>query len=135
VGRNGGFLSRLLPLFKLGLGGRLGDGRQWMSWIHLEDHVAMMIRLLNEPEWSGPFNATGPEPVTNGDFTDQLASILRRPALLPVPAFALRLVLGELSELLLGGQRALPARLQEYGFKFRFPSLEAALVGAVSRAP
>lgn len=127
VGRDGGFLQRMLLPFKFGLGGRIGDGKQWMSWVHRSDHVAMTEYLLSHPHLEGVFNATSPHPVTNAEFTACLAQLLRRPACLPVPGFALRLLLGEMAELLLGGQRALPVRFQKEGFPFRYPRIEEAL--------
>jgi uncharacterized protein (TIGR01777 family) len=127
LGGDGGMLARLKLPFSLGLGGRLGDGRQWMSWIHRDDLVALIVYLLDHPTLQGPFNGTAPEPVTNADFTRALARALRRPALLPMPAFALRLALGEMAGLLLGGQRVLPQRALEAGFEFRYPTLPAAL--------
>jgi uncharacterized protein (TIGR01777 family) len=131
VGRDGGFLQRMLLPFKLGLGGRIGDGRQWMSWVHLDDHVAMTDHLLNHAHLDGVFNATSPHPVTNLEFTECLARLLKRPALLPVPAIALRLLLGEMAELLLGGQRVLPARWQQENFPYRYPRIEEALKEAL----
>nr|BAL55705.1 nucleoside-diphosphate sugar epimerase [uncultured Gammaproteobacteria bacterium] len=127
LGRDGGLLARMLPIFKLGLGGRLGRGRQWMSWIHLSDHVRITQTLLGDDRLSGPFNACAPEPVTNAEFTQVLARLIKRPACLPVPALAIRLALGEMGELLLSSQRVYPKRLQEAGFAFQFPTLEAAL--------
>lgn len=124
---NGGFLARLLPPFRLGLGGRIGSGRQWMPWIHLQDQVALMDFLLHHPTASGPYNACAPQPVRNAEFTRDLAQVLGRPALLPLPAPILRVGFGELSGLLLGGQHVLPERLQAEGFTFRFPELPAAL--------
>ncbi|MCQ4295201.1 TIGR01777 family oxidoreductase [Pseudomonas stutzeri] len=124
---DGGFLKRLLPLFKLGLGGRLGDGRQWMPWVHIEDQIALIDFLLRQPTSSGPYNACAPEPVRNIDFTRSLGRCLHRPAVLPVPAVVLKPMLGELSGLLLGGQHALPQRLQDEGFNFRFRDLDSAL--------
>lgn len=131
IDRNGGFLQRMLLPFKLGLGGRIGDGRQWLSWVHRDDHVAMTDRLLSHPHLSGVFNATAPHPVTNAEFTACLARLLRRPAFLPVPALPLRLLLGEMAQLLLGGQRVLPARWQRENFSFRHPHLEDALRAAL----
>lgn len=133
VGRGGGFLQRMLPLFKLGLGGRIGDGRQWMSWVHLDDHVAMTEYLLGNAGLEGAFNATAPNPVTNREFTETLAKVLRRPAWFPVPAAVLRPALGEMAELLLGGQRVLPARFRKESFAFRYERLEAALREALGR--
>ena len=123
----GGFLSRLLPPFRLGLGGRIGSGRQWMPWIHLQDQIALIDFLLQQDQARGPYNACAPQPVRNADFALALGRVLRRPAWLPLPAWLLRLGLGELSGLLLGGQRALPSRLTAAGFTFRFTELDAAL--------
>jgi len=123
----GGFLQRLRPLFSLGLGGRQGSGRQWMPWIHLDDQIALIDFLLKQPDASGPYNACAPQPVRNADFARAFARSLGRPAVLPVPALALKLGLGELSGLILGGQRAVPSRVQATGFRFRFDSLDAAL--------
>lgn len=120
-------LKRLLPVFRAGLGGRIGSGRQWLSWIAREDLLALIRRLLSDASLSGVFNATAPTPVTNADFTRTLATQLGRPALLPVPALALKLSLGDMSSLLLGGQKVLPARLQAAGFTFAAPTLEACL--------
>ena len=131
IGHGGGFLQRLLLPFKLGLGGRIGDGKQWMSWVHLEDHVAMTDYLLGHANLEGVFNATAPHPVTNAEFTACLARLLRRPACLPVPAVALKLLLGEMAGLLLGGQRVLPARWQRENFPYRYPRLEEALRDAL----
>ena len=127
VGKNGGFLQPMILPFKLCLGGRLGSGLQWMPWIHIEDHVAICLALLNNTELNGKFNLTAPNPVTNKVFTQTLAGILKRPALLPVPAWVLKLMLGEMSELLLGGQQAIPKRMQDTGFQFKFAKLEPAL--------
>jgi uncharacterized protein (TIGR01777 family) len=127
VGKNGGFLQKMIPPFKLGLGGSLGSGMQWMSWIHIQDHVGICLALINNPELSGQFNLTAPNPVTNKNFTQTLADLLNRPAFLPMPAWVLRLMLGEMSALLLGGQRVIPKRMQDAGFQFKFPELKAAL--------
>jgi uncharacterized protein (TIGR01777 family) len=127
LGRDGGMLKRLLPLFHAGLGGRVGSGRQWLSWVGRADVVAAIRRLLADSAMQGVYNITAPVPVTNAGFTRELAAALRRPALLPVPALALRLSLGEMSSLLLGGQKVLPARLQKAGFGFGQPTLAACL--------
>lgn len=127
IGRQGGFLERLLLPFRLGLGGRIGDGRQWMSWIHLADHVALTQFLLESPNTRGPFNATAPNPVTNAEFTRALARRLKRPAVLHLPAWLLQLAAGEMAELLLGGQKVLPQQALAHGFRFHFDSLEPAL--------
>lgn len=124
---DGGFLQRLLPPFRFGLGGPIGNGRQWMPWIHLQDYVALMDFLLHRPGTSGPYNGCAPNPVRNAEFSRSLGRCLHRPAVLPVPALALRVGLGELSGLLLGGQRAVPERLLADGFHFRFAELDAAL--------
>ncbi|MGH8351730.1 MAG: TIGR01777 family oxidoreductase [Pseudomonas sp.] len=123
----GGFLSRLLLPFKLGLGGPIGNGRQWMPWIHIEDQIALIDFLLHRNEASGPYNACAPKPVRNREFAKALGSMLHRPAFMPMPAFALKVGLGELSLLLLGGQRATPVRLLKAGFTFQFTDLQAAL--------
>lgn len=127
LARDGGFLARLLTPFKLGLGGRLGNGRQWMPWIHVADQVALIDFLLHQSDARGAFNACAPVPVRNSEFTQALGRVLHRPTLLPVPALLLRVLLGELAGLLLGGQRALPSRLTTAGFVFRFNTVEAAL--------
>jgi uncharacterized protein (TIGR01777 family) len=127
LSRDGGLLGRMLPPFRLGMGGRVGDGRQWMSWVHIDDHIAMQLRLLQDDQLSGAFNLTAPAPVTNREFTAGLAAALRRPAPFVAPASLLKLSLGEAASLLLEGQRVLPARLQAVGFPFHFPSLPAAL--------
>lgn len=127
LGANAGMLKRLLPVFRAGLGGRVGSGRQWLSWIGREDLVALIRHLLATPSLAGVFNATAPAPVTNAEFTRLLAAHLHRPALLPVPALALRLSLGEMSTLLLGGQQVIPERLQAAGFAFAAPTVAECL--------
>ncbi|AZZ45540.1 TIGR01777 family protein [Pseudomonadaceae bacterium SI-3] len=124
---HGGFLQRLRPLFALGLGGRQGSGRQWMPWIHMNDQIGLIDFLLHQPGAAGPYNACAPQPVRNADFAKAFAASLGRPAVLPVPALALKVGLGELSGLILGGQKAQPLRLQAAGFQFRFVTLDAAL--------
>lgn len=124
---DGGFLKRMLPLFKLGLGGPVGSGRQWIPWIHLQDEIALIDFLLRREDARGPYNACAPRPVRSRDFASSLGRALARPAFMPAPAFILRLLLGELSGLLLGGQRAMPARLQAAGFTFAFTDLDTAL--------
>ncbi|MBE9373183.1 TIGR01777 family protein [Saccharopolyspora sp. HNM0983] len=130
---SGGMLGRLRPLFSAALGGRLGDGTQFMPWISLDDHVAAVRFLLENPDLSGPVNLTGPAPVTNAEFTRALAEVLGRPAPWVVPAFAIRAALGEMSVMLLGGQRALPTVLEAGGFTFQHPSVGAALAAAAGR--
>ena len=123
----GGMLARLLPPFRLGLGGRIGSGQQWMPWIHIADQVALMDHLLQNESGAGVYNACAPGAVRNVEFTRALADALKRPAVLPVPAFALRLALGEMSVLLLGGQHLAPRRAQDAGFSWRYPNLDGAL--------
>ena len=123
----GGLLGRMLLPFKLGLAARLGDGKQWMSWIHVDDYVAIVLLLLENQQATGAYNMTAPEPVTNSEFTQTLAQVLHRPALFVAPALLLKLLLGEMSVLLLGGQRALPTKLQTLGYDFTYANLEAAL--------
>lgn len=124
---HGGALAKLLPVFRFGLGGRLGSGRQWMAWIHIEDAVNLILFALNFAAIRGAVNATAPHPVTNDEFTSRLAIALHRPAILPVPAFALRLALGEMAEMLLASQRVLPSVAKSAGFPFQYPDLQAAL--------
>lgn len=123
----GGALRRMLPPFRLGVGGRLGSGRQWMSWITLDDVVALYLFVLERTDVSGPVNAVAPAPVTNADFTRALGRALGRPTLLPAPALVLRMALGELGGLLLEGQRVLPRVAAAAGFEFRHPELSPAL--------
>lgn len=123
----GGSLQKMLPPFKLGLGGRFGDGKQFMPWIHREDLVGAILFLLERDDLEGPFNGSAPHPVSNAEFTRTLAKQLGRPALMPVPAIALETAFGEMSRLLLTGADMRPARLLEAGFEFRFPTLEEAL--------
>ena len=123
----GGALGRMLPLFRFGLGGKLGNGKQWWSWITLHDHLRAIEFLLENKEISGPVNLTSPNPVTNQEFTSALARALRRPALLPAPAFALKLALGGFSTEILGSKKVLPNVLQEAGFNFDFPHIGPAL--------
>jgi hypothetical protein len=127
LGRGGGALRLMLPAFRLGLGGRLGSGRQWLSWIHVEDLAMLLLFAVENLDVHGPLNATAPWPVRNSDFTRTLSRVLRRPAFFPVPAFALRLALREFSHELLDSKRVLPGVATEHGFAFRFPELELAL--------
>ena len=128
LSKRGGALARMLPVFRLGAGGTLGDGRQWFSWVVLDDVVNAMLWLVDHPEMEGGVNVTAPEPVTNAQFTDTLGRVLHRPTLTRAPQFALRLVYGELAdEILFVSQRVVPRRLLEAGFTFDYPTLEAAL--------
>lgn len=126
--RRGGALPRMLPPFWIGAGGPLGSGRQYWPWIHLADWTALVRWTIETPDVSGPVNATAPEPVTNAEFARELGRVLHRPAVLPTPAFLLRLVLGEMADaLLLSGQRAIPAKAQQLGFTFRYGQVGDAL--------
>ena len=127
LGCDGGALSSLLPQFRLGLGGRMGDGRQWMSWVHRADLVALIRHLAEDPAAAGVYNGTAPQPVTNADFSRTLGRVLSRPAFLPTPGFVLRLLFGEMADLLLTGQKVLPKRALAEGFEFHHPELEGAL--------
>jgi len=127
LGLDGGALPQMLPPFRLGLGGRLGSGRQYLPWIHVEDWVRGVLLALEDARLRGPVHLTGPAPVTNREFTRTLAGVLRKPAPFPVPALALRTLLGGVASVLLESQRALPNRLTSLGFAHRFPTLEAAL--------
>ncbi len=124
---DGGALAQMLTPFKLGVGGPLGSGRQYMSWIHRDDWVRLVKTTGFEPDARGAFNATAPAPVTNTEFTRTLGRVLRRPAFMPVPTFTLRALFGELADTLVTGQRVLPAHAERLGFEFRFRQLEAAL--------
>ena len=117
----------MLPPFRMGVGGPMGDGRQWLSWIHRHDLVRLVQWLLERDQAGGAYNGTAPAPVTNRDFARALGKALHRPAVLPTPAFALTLGFGEMAQLLLTGQRVLPAHALAEGFTFRFPTLETAL--------
>jgi uncharacterized protein len=135
LGPGNGALGKMLPLFRMGLGGRLGSGRQWMSWVELEDAVAAILFALDTAALAGPVNVTAPEPVTNAEFTRAISRAVHRPAILPAPEFALRLALGEMAdEALLASARAVPARLIGAGFRFANPSIDEALAAALLRA-
>jgi hypothetical protein len=132
LGEQGGALAQMLPLFKLCLGGRLGDGRQWMPWIHVDDVVELMLHAVEHDSIRGPMNTVAPSPVTNREFTRVLAQVLRRPAVLPAPALGLRLLIGEFADVLLGSQRVVPNVALNTGYNFRYPELEEALKAAIS---
>lgn len=127
LGADGGALAKMLPPFRLGAGGPMGDGRQWMSWIHRDDLIGMIQWLLERDQAGGAYNGTAPTPVTNRDFAQSLGRALRRPAVLPTPAFVLKAAFGDMAQLLLTGQRVLPAHALAEGFTFRFPALDTAL--------
>ncbi len=134
ISPSGGLMGRLKPLFALGLGGRLGSGRQYMPWISLDDEVGA-IRFALENEIAGPMNLSGPEPVTNAEFTNTVGEMMHRPAPFVVPGFALRLILGAelVDEMILTGQRAVPAALRKHGYRFQHPTLRAALTAALEK--
>ncbi len=124
----GGFLVKMLPAFKLGLGGKMGSGKQWMPWIHVQDVINAIIHLLNSDQCNGAYNLTAPKPVSNSEFTITLGKVLGRPTLLPMPTLAINLLFGEMGRLLTTGQKAIPKRLlTEEHFTFQFDSLEDAL--------
>lgn len=133
VSGQGGMVQRLLPPFRLGLGGPIGNGRQWMPWVHIDDQVGAIDFLLNHSDARGPYNLCAPSPVRNREFAKTLGGVLNRPAFMPMPGLALRILLGEMSGLLLGGQRARPTRLQEAGYTFRFTQLHDALRNVLDR--
>lgn len=130
LGNDGGALATLLPIFKAGAGGRVGSGKQWISWVHIDDAVALYLLAIDGLE--GPINATAPAPVRNQEFSQMLARALGRPAALPVPAFVLKAALGEGARTVLEGQRVLPERALREGYTFRFPQLEPALQDLLS---
>jgi uncharacterized protein len=123
---NGGALAKMLPVFRNFAGGRLASGKQWMSWIHLED-LASLLKYVVENPVLGVLNGTAPNPVTNAEFTKKLAATLHRPAMFPVPAMALKAIFGEMSEVLIDGQRVVPKAAQAAGFQFQYPELGPAL--------
>jgi len=127
LAEGGGILQRMLLPFRLGLGGRLGEGRQWMSWIHRQDWIAIAQTMIADSSMQGAYNATAPNPVNNREFTRTLAHCLKRPAVFSVPAWLLEILLGEMSELVLGSQRVMPERLLEQGFRFKYMDLSSAL--------
>lgn len=127
LGENGGFLKKMLPAFKLGLGGALGAGDQYMPWIHLNDIIEIIVRVLEDDKLEGPINATAPTPVTNTQFTKTLGTLLHRPTFLSLPSVLLQLLFGEMARLLITGQRAVPQKLIDNGFKFQYENLSAAL--------
>lgn len=131
VSSRGGAWKRLLPIFKLGVGGKVGSGKQYWSFISLEDEVSALIALLEDASYDGPVNLTAPTPVTNSEVTAAMGRVLGRPTVLPVPAFALKVALGEFSEDVLGSQRVLPAELESHGFTWRDASIDAAIRAAV----
>jgi uncharacterized protein (TIGR01777 family) len=132
LSRKGGALRQMLLPFRLGLGGRIGNGRQWWSWIHIDDAVSAVLHILRTASVEGAVNMVAPNPVTNAEFTKVLASVLRRPAILPIPAAVARLAFGELAdEGILASTRVIPGKLLGSGFEFRYPEVRQALTELV----
>jgi uncharacterized protein (TIGR01777 family) len=129
-----GALAKMLPPFRLGIGGRIGSGRQWMSWIHIQDAANLVLFTIGNAALRGPVNATAPNPVTNAEFTRELAAALHRPAVLPVPRFALKILFGEMSEVVVASQRVVPEAAERAGFHFDYPELAPALANLLARA-
>ena len=130
--REDGALARMLPPFRLGIGGPVAGGNQYISWIAPDDLVRLYLAALDDPRWAGPVNATAPAPMTNREFAHALGRVLHRPALLPIPAFALHGLYGEMTSVVTTGQRALPVRALERGFEFRHTAIDGALQAALS---
>jgi uncharacterized protein (TIGR01777 family) len=134
LARDGGALPKMLPPFRMGAGGPVGSGRQYWPWIHRQDWIDLVRFAIRHPAVTGPLNATAPAPVTNAEFAGALGRALRRPAFMPAPAFALRLLLGEMADaLLLSGQRAVPAKAERLGYAFRFKRVDDALSSIFGR--
>jgi uncharacterized protein (TIGR01777 family) len=131
LGAGGGMLEKLIPIFRLGVGGRISSGNQWMSWIHVDDLVRLFRFALDNPV-QGVLNGVSPAPATNAEFTAQLASALHRPAPFPVPGFALKLAYGQMAEVILSSQRVIPRATQAAGFAFRHAELVEAIRSAIS---
>jgi uncharacterized protein len=129
--REGGALAKMLPFFRAGVGGPVAGGRQWMPWIHADDVAGIYLAALDGAAWEGPVNATAPHPARNRDFSRALGRALRRPALAPVPALALRALYGDMAEIVTAGQRAIPTRAQRLGYTFAHPDLDEALRSAL----
>lgn len=127
IGKDGGALKKMIIPFKMGVGGPVASGKQYMSWIHVEDLAGIYVQAVRDPSYSGIYNGTAPNPVTNKEFTKELGKAVGRPAFFPVPAFALKAMFGEMSQVLLDGQKVLPKRVQEKKFRFRYPIVEMAI--------
>lgn len=132
LGTNGGALGQMIPLFKKFVGGPIGSGRQWFSWVHAHDLAEVFSYLLNHPELSGPFNVCSPKPVRNSDLAKAIGKALHRPSFMPTPGFVIRLVLGEFGSVILKGQRVVPRRLLENGFVFEYPEIDKAVASIVA---
>jgi len=133
LGQGGGAMAKMLPVFRLGLGGKLGSGRQWFPWVHIFDLVRALYFLSLKNEIHGPVNICAPQQITNADFTRAMSKVLGRPALFRVPGLALKLIYGEVGQMLLTGQRCVPGILQKAGFEFKFPEIEMALADIAAR--
>ena len=131
---SGGALAKMLPFFRLGIGGPVAGGRQYVPWVHLDDVVGAMLFCAGRPEAAGPVNLAAPTPVTNAELSRVLGRVLKRPSFLPVPGLAVKSLYGEMAEIVITGQRAVPARLEQLGYSFRHPDLEAALRDVLGRA-
>ncbi len=129
--KGGGALSKMLPFFRLGIGGPVAGGRQYLPWIHVDDIVGLYLAALDDASWEGPINACAPDPATNRDFSRALGRALRRPAFAPIPGFAVRLLYGDMAQVVTTGQRAVPMRALEHGYAFRHTDLDEALRDAV----
>lgn len=127
LGEKGGALKKMLPIFKLGLGGKMGTGNQYMSWIHVEDLASMYVEAVKDSSIEGVYNGTAPYPATNAEFSRALGKVLKRPALAPAPAFAIKTLLGEMSVVVLEGQKVLPVKFKAKKFRYRYPTLEMTL--------
>jgi uncharacterized protein len=131
IGKDGGALKKMLPIFKLGAGGPVGSGKQFMSWIHVDDIAGMFVRAGKDSSIEGIYNGTSPYPATSKDFARELGKVLHRPAFAPAPAIALKIVFGEMSQVLLDGQKVLPTKFKEKKFSYRYPTLEMALTESI----
>jgi hypothetical protein len=134
LGKGGGALSQMIPLFRKFIGGPIGSGRQWFSWIHMDDLAEAFVFLMSRPEISGPVNLCSPNPVRNRDLAKALGKALKRPSFIPAPGFMIKLVLGEFGSVILEGQRVIPKRLLENRFVFNYPGVGKALENIVGRA-
>lgn len=130
--KEGGALAKMLPPFRMGVGGPVAGGRQWMPWIHLDDEVGILLAAIDGEDWAGPINASAPDPVTNKDFSRALGKALHRPAVAPVPALAIRALYGEMAQIVTGGVRMVPGRATELGYAFAHPDLDEALRSALA---
>jgi uncharacterized protein (TIGR01777 family) len=131
LGKNGGAMAKLIPAYKMFVGGPLGDGKQWFPWLHLDDLLAALVYVLEHAQISGPLNFCAPKPVRNRELAQALGEVLKRPAFLPAPAFMIRLAMGEFGDVFLGSQRTVPDKLLHHGFSFRYPEIKGAIQAVV----